>query len=168
MSNNIKHTCAYQVSFFLNSEYSQQFNLDYKDVAILRTIADFMDMSDDHVCFANQNKISKISRVPKRTLIDRMKKYIELKLINKIRKRYTNHYYLGELIISDVQQWHLRSAATAHLKCGSRTLYNINYKNKYNESYPQAKKWNGLAPTAEKASNLLENYERTKNAKNSI
>ena len=134
MSNNINDTCAYQVSYFLNSDYSFEFPLDAKDISILRTMADYMDMSDKRICFLKQSKLIKISRVPLRTLIKHINKLIDLKLIIKEKIGILNHYKLGNIIIKHVQQWHMTSAIVAHDKCSNGTSYNKNYNKKYNES----------------------------------
>jgi hypothetical protein len=129
-----KHTARYQLSRFLQSNESLKLPIDFKDVAILVTIFDFMDSGDKEECFADQLLISKISRVPRSTLIERIKKYQKLNLLKKVRVGYKNYYYIGETIKKYVQSLDLVSPTTGHSKSSSRTLYKNNYKNINNDN----------------------------------
>jgi len=148
-SNDIKHTARYQLSRFIQSEDSFKLDLDFKDIALLTTIFDFMDSGKEECCFVDQIKLAKISRVPRRTIIERLKKLIKFELLKKERKGYKNHYFIGDAIKKYVQSLHLVSATAAHSKCSSGTLYNNNYNNSYNNRHSaNNKKPNALKQTA--------------------
>lgn len=130
--NNTPDTARYQLSIYIQSEQSQLLKLDAKDISILTVIYDFMDAGNNELCFAKQEKISKVSRVPLRTLVERINKLVELRLITKVRKQYLNHYGIGTVIKAHMQLLHVASATTALQICSDRTLYNNNYNNTYN------------------------------------
>lgn len=132
MKNINKHTARYQLSRFIQSEESFSLNLDFKDIALLSVIFDFMDSGEKEWCFADQIKLSKISRVPRSTIIERIKKLISLEIIRKERVGYKNYYYIGNSIKKYVQSLDLVSLASGRGKSSSGTLYNNKYKNNYN------------------------------------
>ena len=142
----IKNTARYQLSRFLQSQESFKLSLDGKDIAILMTIFDFMDSGDKECCHAKQSLICLISRVPRATLIERIKKLIKLNLISKIRKSYMNYYLIGSAIKIDVPQPDITSPVTRHEMSHNRTLYNNNYNNSYNNKASPKNEIKSLVP----------------------
>lgn len=148
MDNDNKHTARYQLSRFLQSEESFLLPLNAADISILIIICDFMDTGNQECCFASQATISKISRVPLRTLMRHLKKLIKIKLLKCERKKYNNNYLLGDKLKLDMPPWHISSATMADVKCHGGTLYNNNYKNTYNKDVAHKQTRSELKQTA--------------------
>lgn len=98
MSKFNEDTARYQLSKFLQSEYSAQLDIDSYDVAILTTVFDFMDSGNNEVCYAGIDKISRISRTERSTVIRRLKKLEKLSIIEKARGKYSVHIWIGNLV----------------------------------------------------------------------
>jgi hypothetical protein len=130
----IKHTARYQLSRFLQSDESFNLPLDGKDVSILTTIFDFMDSGDEECCFAKLTLICKNSRVPRSTVIERIKKFIKFNLLIKVRKSYMNNYYIGSSIKIDVLQPDMGCPVAGLVMSGNGTLYNNIDKNSYKKA----------------------------------
>ncbi len=151
MTKNNKNTARYQLSIFLQSAKSFEFNLNGDDLAVLMTIFDFMDSGNKECCFADLETIAKISRVPYRTLARKISKLCKFNIIHKKRTRRQNNYFIGSSINHRVPNSQLQSATVAVTECqGGTPIYNNNYNNNIIKADSEK--------TIKKISPLLEEY----------
>ncbi len=98
-----KISAHYTVAIFLRSESSKKFKLKPIDALILRVIADYIDMKpDDPKCFAFQKKLALECRYSARRLSPRIAFLSRLKLIHRIKKYKSYHYFLGEALTTSL------------------------------------------------------------------
>ncbi len=92
-----KPSARNQVRQFLKSEYSQNFKIDSYDVAILHTIANYIDMPNG-VCYAKRSQLIIEARCCDRQFRDRVAQMIKHKILFKYFSKGKSHYLLGETL----------------------------------------------------------------------
>lgn len=110
----------YRIAKFLRNKDSLSFNLSSVDALILRTIADYIDMKPNGICFAKQNVLAQECRICKRTLVYHLVKLEKILLIKRTRVWKLNNYVLGDYFnMSDAND-----ALDKNIKCTPCTLLN--------------------------------------------
>lgn len=94
-----KRNASIQLSCFLNSKISREYPLDAKDILILTHICFYID-AGKNVCFVRYEKLAMLCRMPIITLRRRIKKLLNLGLIEKRRGRNNAFIWLGEVLIT--------------------------------------------------------------------
>jgi predicted transcriptional regulator len=85
MFDHSKDTARFQLDCFLNSKNSYTYPLDSYDVAILYTIAYYMDINKKP-CTVKQTTIAKRCRIDRQTINHRIKKLLKMKIISTEKK----------------------------------------------------------------------------------
>ena len=95
MDNHSKHKALYQLNRFMESDYFIECDLSAYEIAILYTIARYLDMPTAK-CYAKQDFLAKKSGMKKRQFIYSVNILRKLKLITVFSSWRNNGYELGE------------------------------------------------------------------------